>query len=75
MNTELLAKIYKAKDARRKHLVHLPLDKKIEIIEQLRDMGIALRAARREFAKNFVKSDVVRTCGVQIPAQNPPAFS
>lgn len=53
MNSQLLNEIYRAKDERRKRLSNLPVDKKIEIIEQLRDMAIALKAARREFAKRY----------------------
>jgi hypothetical protein len=60
VNSQLLSEIYKAKDERRKRLCELSMEEKVEIIERLRDMGIALRAARNAVSGKFGATAGVR---------------
>lgn len=68
MNTHLLNEIYQAKEERRKRLIQLPIAEKVLIIERLRDMAVALRAAREEFSRKYAPSTSV-TGTVTLPAK------
>ena len=50
-HTTTLAEIFEVKAARRKRLASLPVAERIVIIEQLHELGLAMRAARRDLAE------------------------
>jgi hypothetical protein len=52
IDPQALEEIYAAKKARRARLARLPIDEKIDIIEQLREFGLTMIEARKTLPKS-----------------------
>jgi len=62
--------IYAAKEARRKYLAKLPIDQKIDLIEQLHEFGKTMIEARKSLPKQGASETLVR-CAAGGKGQRP----
>ncbi len=57
VKSSMFQEILAAKQARRRRLASLPIDQKVDLIEQLREFGRTMLAARESFPKRAARPE------------------